>query len=280
MKTKKIAGYVIIYFFLVVLLIFMIYPLLWLVMASFKSNDEIFNSLSLLPQKWTIDSFVSGWKSNGHLTYTNYFLNSFMLVIPTVLATMASSCLVSYGFARFQFRFKKPLFALVIGSLLLPNEVLIVPKYLIFNKLGWINSFLPFYIPAIFACYPFFIFMLVQFFRGFPVELEESARIDGCSSFGTFIRIILPLSKPALFSVAIFQFVWSWNDFFNSLIYINSTSKFTVPLALRMSLDISGTVSWNSLMAISILSMVPLILLFVAAQKYFIEGIVTTGIKG
>lgn len=281
METKKNAGhYVLIYFFLVLLLIVMIYPLIWMVMASFKSNDEIFNSLSLLPKKWMTDSFISGWKGNGQLTYTTFFLNSFKLVIPTVLATIVSSSLVAYGFARFNFRLKKSLFALVIGTLLMPKEVLIVPRYLIFHKLGWTNSYLPFIVPAVFACSPFFIFMLVQFFRGFPAELEDAARIDGCNSFRIFVQIILPLSKPALFSVVIFQFMWCWNDFFNSLIYINSTSKFTVPLALRMSLDITGSVSWNEIMAMSVLSMIPLTLLFIFAQKYFIEGIATTGIKG
>lgn len=280
MKIKRKAAYYITYLFLVILLIVMIYPLIWMVLASFKSNEEIFNSLSLLPKKWITDSFISGWKGNGQVNYTKFFLNSFEVVIPTVLATVVSSSLVAYGFARFNFRFKKLLFALVISSLFLPQEVLIVPQYLIFHKLGWVNSYLPFIVPGIFACYPFFIFMLVQFFRGIPTELEEAARIDGCNSFGIFTRIFLPLSKPALVSVALFQFMWRWNDFLNSLIYINSTSKFTVSLALRMSLDISGTVVWNEIMAMAVLSMVPLILLFIFAQKYFIEGISTTGLKG
>jgi oligogalacturonide transport system permease protein len=280
MKIKQSVGHYVAYLFLLILLIVMIYPLIWMVMASFKSNDEIFNSLSILPREWITSSFASGWKGNGQVTYTTFFLNTFALVIPTVLATVASSSLVAYGFSRFDFRLRKPLFALVIGSLLLPQEVLIVPQYLIFHRFGWTDSYLPFIVPAAFACYPFFIFMLVQFFRGFPAELEEAARIDGCNSFVIFWRIILPLSKPALFSVAIFQFMWRWNDFFNSLIYINSTRKFTVPLALRMSLDLTGTVNWNEIMAMSVLSMIPLILLFIFAQRYFIEGIATTGIKG
>ena len=174
--------------------------------------------------------------------------------MPTVLGTVHSSTLVAYAFARFQFRFKRFLFMLVISSLLLPNEVLVVPRYLLFNKLGWVDSYLPFIVPAFFATYPFFIFMLVQFFRSLPTEMEDAAVIDGCNSFGILVRIILPLSTAALLSVTVFQFVWRWNDFLNNLIYINSVRKYTVSLALRMSMDVAETIQWNRLMALSLLS--------------------------
>lgn len=280
MKMRRWATGSATYVFLIALLIIMIYPLVWMFMATFKTNEEIFRSVALFPQSWSLDAFINGWQGNRQITYSTFFLNSFKLVIPTVLATVVSSSLVAYGFARFRFRLKRVLFSLVIGALLLPHEVLIVPQYLIFRNLGWIDSYWPFIVPAALACYPFFIFMLVQFFRGFPRELEEAAIIDGCGSMGIFLRIIVPLSKPALISVALFQFVWRWNDFLNSLIYINTTSKFTVPLALRMSLDISGMVNWNSLLAMSLLAICPLIIVFIFSQKYFVEGIVTTGIKG
>lgn len=257
----------------------MIYPVVWLFFASFKTNDELFGSSSLLPSSFSWDAYIEGWKGTGQYTYTIFFLNSLKLVIPTVLFTVFSSALVAYGFAKFKFPFKKILFILMISTLMLPNAVVIIPKYMLFRDLGWIDSYKPFIIPAIFAGYPFFIFMLVQFFRGLPRELDEAAIIDGCNSFTIFTKIVLPLSKPALISAAIFQFMWTWNDFFNSLVYINSVSKLTLPLALRMSLDASAAVNWNQIMAMALITIVPCILIFFFLQRYFVEGVSTSGMK-
>jgi oligogalacturonide transport system permease protein len=198
-----------------------------------------------------------------------------------VIFTVFFSAAVAYGFARFQFPLKKVLFALMISTLMLPQAVIIIPRYLIFRNLGWLDSYWPFIVPAIFACYPFFIFMMVQFIRGLPRELDESAVMDGCNPFTTLVRILLPLCKPALFSAAIFQFIWTWNDFFNSLIFINSVKNYTVSLALRMTIDSTGgTVAWNQIMAMSVLAVLPPVLIFFIFQRYFVEGIATTGIKG
>ncbi|TBL80597.1 carbohydrate ABC transporter permease [Paenibacillus thalictri] len=268
------------YCFLILLGIVMIYPLLWIFASSFKSNDEIFTNVGLIPSHFTADSYLKGWKASGQYTYGTFFLNTFKLVIPTVLFTILSSCIVAYGFARFRFPLKKIMFALVIATLLLPNEIIIIPRYILFKNFGWLNSYWPFIIPALFGTYSFFIFMMLQFIRGIPRELDESARIDGCNSFAILWRIILPLCKPAIFSIAIFQFVWRWNDFLNVLIYVNSVAKFPISLALRMSMDVTGTVAWNQLMAMSILCILPPMLIFFLAQKYFVEGISTTGIKG
>jgi len=149
-----------------------------------------------------------------------------------------------------------------------------------FRNLGWLNSYLPFIIPSIFATGPFFIFLLVQFFRGIPKELDESAVIDGCNSLYLLYKIIVPLSKPALFSVGLFQFMWTWNDFFQPLIYINSVSKYTLSLGLRMSMDVTSGILWNNILAMSFVTILPLIVLFFFTQKFFVEGIATTGIKG
>ena len=275
-KLNRVA----IYLFLTALMVVMIYPLLWILASSFRTNEEIFRSISLIPKDIVTDSYSEGWKSTGTYTYTTFFLNSFKSVLPTVLGTVLSSTLVAYAFARFRFRFKKFLFSLVIGSLLLPNEVLVVPRYILFNRLGWVDSYLPFIVPAFFATYPFFIFMLVQFFRSLPREMEDAAIIDGCKSFSILVRIILPLSTSSLLSVTVFQFVWRWNDFLNNLIYINSVSKYPVSLALRMSMDVGETIQWNRLMALSLLSMIPPVLLYIVVQKQFVEGIATTGLKG
>lgn len=278
MKTlpKKIIIYIVITLFGIV----MIYPLLWVFSASFKTNAEIFTTVGLIPSHFSLSAFMDGWKGTGQITFGTYLKNSFLLVVPTVIFTIISCTLVGYGFARFQFPFKKILFMLMISTLMLPNASIIIPRYIIFNKLGWLNTYLPFYIPAILGCYPFFIFLMVQFFRGLPKELEESAYIDGCNSFMVLIRILLPLCKPAIISTLIFQFIWTWNDFFNSLVYINSVSKYTIMLGLNTLIDATSKMNWNEVMAMSVIAMIPSIILFFACQKYFVEGIATTGMKG
>ena len=280
MVNKRIRGIILRYAFLTLLGIVMVYPLIWMFSASFKTNNEIFGSLSLFPKNPLWDGYEKGWQSSGQYTFGLFFANTFQLVVPTVLLTMVSSLLVAYGFARFKFRFKKQMFALVIASLMLPAEVIIIPRYVFFNWIGWLNTYLPFMVPAAFATYSFYIFMLLQYIRSLPKELDESARIDGCNSFGILCRIIAPLCKPAIISVMIFQFVNRWNDFLNPLIFIDSVKKYPLSLALRMAIDATDTVHWNRVMAMSVLSMVPSILLFFFSQKYFVEGVATTGIKG
>jgi oligogalacturonide transport system permease protein len=268
------------YVFLSLVGLVMVYPLLWLFFASFKVNSELFSSMNLLPKVLVWSTYQDGWQGVGQYTYTTFFGNSLWMVGWTVIFTLVSSVFVAYGFSRFQFPFKKLLFSLMISTLMLPNAVIIIPRYILFRKFGWLDGYLPFIVPAIFACYPFFVFMMIQFFRGLPKELDESAELDGCNPLRILTRILLPLSKPALFSAAIFQFIWIWNDFFNSLIYINSIRKFTVSLALRMAIDTTGGVSWNQIFAMSVVAVMPLVLIFFFAQKYFVEGIATTGLKG
>lgn len=268
------------YLWLTALGITMVYPLIWMFFSSFKTNSEIFGSIKLLPSEYLIDTYVKGWQGSGQFGFGLFFINSFIMVIPTVFLTIASSSLVAYGFTRFQFPLKKLLFSLMLSTLMLPSAVIIIPRYLIFKNLQWLDSYKPFVIPSALAGSAFFVFMMVQFFRSVPKELDESAIIDGCNSFGIFTHIMLPLSKPALFSVGIFQFMWTWNDFFNSIIYINSVKKFTVSLGLRMAIDNSDATNWNQILAMSVLAIIPSILLFFFAQKYFVEGIATTGLKG
>lgn len=258
----------------------LLFPILWMFLATFKTNEEIFGTLKLLPNTFSFQHYIDGWKGSGTMTYSNYFANTALVVIPTTLLTVMSCGLVAYGFARFRFPFKKVLFSLLISTLMLPNAVIIIPRYSLYNTFGWVNTYLPFYMPALLACYPFFIFMLVQFMRGLPKELDESAKIDGCGSFRVLIQILLPLMKPALFSAGLFQFMWTYNDYFNSLIFINSVSKYTISLALRLSMDAESVIVWGKLMAMSFVAVLPLIILFFAAQKYFVEGIATSGLKG
>ncbi|MDF2959570.1 MAG: sugar transporter permease [Paenibacillus sp.] len=279
MKSEGVRNTVT-FVFLCIFGLIMIYPLLWLFTASFKTNEEIFGTLSLWPSQFNWDGYIKGWKGSGQYSFGLYFLNTFKMVIPTVFFTVLSCTIVAYGFARFNFPFKNVLFTLMISTLMLPNAVVIIPKYIMFKNFDWLNSYLPFIMPAALATHAFFIFMIIQFFRGLPRDLDESAKMDGCNSFMILVRILLPLSKPALISAGIFQFIWTWNDFFNSLIYITSVKKFTVALGLRMALDNSTSVAWNQVLAMSVIAIVPCILVFFFSQKYFVEGIATTGIKG
>jgi oligogalacturonide transport system permease protein len=273
---SKLGSYVLLSIFGLI----MIYPLLWLVSATFRTNAEIFSSIGLIPQHFSLDAYIKGWKGSGQFTFGIFYRNSILLSVPVVLGTVISSVLVAYGFVRFEFPLKKVFFSLMISTLMLPGAVFMIPSYLLFKQLGWLDSYMPFIVPAFFGTFPFFNFMMVQFFRGLPKDLDESAKIDGCGSFSILLRILLPLCKPAIFSVSIIQFIWVWNDFFNVLIYVNSVSKFTLPLALRMSLDAVANVQWSQIMAMSLLTMLPCILIFFLAQKHFVEGISTTGLKG
>lgn len=258
----------------------MLYPLAWIVSASFKENTEIFNSMSLIPDNFSLDAFVEGWKGSGQYTFTTFYKNTFIIVVPSVIFTLISSTLAAYGFARFNFVFKKILFAIMIATLMLPETTLMIPRYMLFNELGWLNSYFPFWIPAMFATKSFFIYMMIQFMRGIPRDLDEAAYIDGCNVWQTLTKIIAPLCAPALFSAGIFQFMWLWNDFLNQLLYINSVKLYPISLALKMSLDAQSTVNWNQIMAMSVVSMIPPIIVYFVGQKYLVEGTTTAGLKG
>lgn len=267
------------YVFLVIVGIVTLLPLVWLFFATFKTNTEIFGSNSLLPSHFSFDSYIKGWQGSGQFTYGHFLLNSFLLTVPTVLFTIVSAISVGYGFARFNFRGKKVLKILLISTLMLPNAILIVPRYILFTELGWNNTYLTFYIPALLGCYPFFTYQMMQYFRGLPRELDEAARIDGCNSFSLLTKILLPLCKPAVCAVGLLQFIWIWNDYFNVNIYINSVSKYPVALGLRMSLDSQAAIDWSPILAMSLTAIIPCVVLFFAGQRYFVEGIASTGIK-
>ena len=280
MRKRKLLSLSVSYILLILLAIVMIYPLIWMVGAAFKSNEEIFGTLGILPKNPVYGAFKAGWKGTGQYGFSTFLINSFKLVIPTVIFTVISSVLVAYGFSRFNFPLKKFLFMLMLSTLMLPSIVLIIPRYIFFKNFGWLDSYLPFTIPALLACNSFFTYMMCQFFRGLPLELDESAKIDGCNSFIILVRILLPLCKAAIFSVMVFQFVWTWNNFLEVLIYVNSISKYPVALGLRLTMDIGSEFDWNQIMAMSIVAIAPPVLLFIVAQKYFVEGIATSGLKG
>lgn len=217
-RGKRIAKEALSYFFLIALAIVMLFPLVWLVFAPFKTNQQIFSSASLLPDSFSFDAYAKGWKGTAGFTYTDFFKNSFTLTVPVVLLTLVSSTLTGYGFARFRFRGKKFLKMVLISTLMLPGTTLVVPRYILFTRFGLTNSYAAFYVPAALGCTPFFTYQILQYFRGLPYELDESARIDGCNSFSLLLRILLPLCTPSLCAMGLFQFMWTWNDYFNVMV--------------------------------------------------------------
>lgn len=258
----------------------MLYPVLWLVSSSFKVPNTIFTDTGLVPKEFTLENYVNGWQGIGIVTFATFFKNSFVICAISIVGNVIFCSLTAYAFARLEFPGKKFWFAAMLITLMLPGHVTTIPRYVIFRSLGWVDTILPIVIPRFFAQDAFFIFLLVQFMRGLPRELDESALIDGCGKFGIYLKIILPLTVPALITTVIFTFLWTWDDFFNQLLYLNSPEKYTVPMGLRLFLDSTGISSWGSMFAMSVLSLVPCFVLFFSLQKYFVRGIATTGIKG
>jgi len=263
-----------------VLAIVMLYPLLWMLGASFKPRSEIFQDAGIWPNTFTLENYVEGWKGVGGISFARFFYNSFVLVILAIIGNIVTCSMAAYAYARLEFSLKKVLFAIMMASLMLPHHVTLIPQYVFFFRLGWIDTYLPLLIPKFLAVEAFFIFLMVQFIRGLPNELDQAATVDGCGPIQIYTRIIFPLLLPALVTTAIFTFIWTWNDFFSQLIYLSDPQKFTVTLGLRSFLDSMGESSWGYLFAMSILSLLPIFLFFVFSQRLLIEGISTTGLKG
>lgn len=268
------------YVLLTVVALIMLYPIIWMVGASFKTNTEIFTSIGSIPSTIDFQAYIDGWNTKGDYTFTLYFINTFKYVIPKILFTVVSATLTAYGFARFDFPFKKIMFSLLMATMFLPQVVTRIPLYLFWNRLDLLDTYVPLLANSFLGQEPFFVFMMIQFMRSIPRDLDEAAIVDGCSSFGVLWRVLIPALKPALISCVIFQFVWSFSDFLGPLIYITSQDKFPVSLALRLNVDPSTNTPWNQVFAMSVISLLPAIILFFSAQKYFVEGVTSSGIKG
>ncbi|MGI5189247.1 carbohydrate ABC transporter permease [Promicromonospora sp. CA-289599] len=256
----------------------MLYPLLWMVASSFKPNALIFREPGLIPTDIDLSNYTDGWNALLH-PFSHYLINSAIVVLGSVLGNLLACSLAAYAFARLEFRGKKLWFAVMLMSIMLPIHVVIVPQYVLFSQLEWINTFLPLIVPKLLATDAFFIFLMVQFFRGIPRELDEAATLDGANHLRIYLQLMLPLSMPALATTAIFTFIWTWNDFFSQLIFLTRPEMYTVPIALRTFVDSTGNSSWGSLFAMSIVSLIPVFIAFLFGQKYLVKGIATTGIK-
>lgn len=258
----------------------MLYPLLWMISASFKTEAEIFTGIHFLPQNPTLHNYINGLRGISGHSFLRFFGNSFMIAFINIVGNVISCSLAAFAFAKLKFRFSGIMFATMMVTMMLPMHVRFIPQYIVFMRLDWIDTFFPLTVPSFFATSGFFIFLLVQFMRGISNELLEAPRIDGCNTFQIYLHFILPLSVPGLITVAIFTFIGVWNDFFGQMIYLINPSRFTVALALRMFVDATGHSAWGSLFAMSVLSLIPLFVLFIGFQRYLIEGIQSGSLKG
>jgi pectin-derived oligosaccharide transport system permease protein len=277
-RARATRNEVLFQVFLFALGFIMIYPVLWMIANSFKPSNEIFGSASLMPSRIVLDNYTRGWRFIGRITFTTFYANSLFYVGLSTIGTVFSSAVVAFGFARVRFVGRNFWFACMFVTLILPFQVIMIPQFIIFQKLNWVNTFAPLIVPAYFG-QAFFIFLMVQFIRGIPAELDESAYIDGCNMFRIFRSIIFPLITPAIITTTIFSFYWRWDDFLGPLLYLSKPSLFTVSVALRMFSDPMTSTDWGAIFAMATVSLVPILVVFMIFQKHLVQGISTTGLK-
>lgn len=264
---------------IVLALIVILYPLGWLAVSSLRPTSDIPGSYSLIPDSFRWENYVEGWNALGSVTFGRMLLNSFFVAAASIIGNLLSCSLAAYAFARLEFRFRRTLFAIMLITIMLPYHVQIIPQYVIFLNLGWVNTFLPLIVPKFLATDAFFIFLLVQFIRGLPRQLDEAAVIDGAGPFDIYWRIILPLIMPALAATAVFTFLFTWGDFFTPMIYLTDPTTYTVQLGLRAFLDTQSRSAYGPMFAMAIVAIGPVFGVFLAAQRYLVEGVATTGLK-
>ncbi len=281
--TRKKIGVVVKYIILIAVGFIMIYPLIWMIGATFKSNNEIFSSLNPFTANPTFDGYINAMNDyGGEINIWKSMLNTYSYVLPKVLFTVISCTLTAYGFGRFNFKGRNVLFSILMATLFLPQVVMNVPQFILYNNFGWVDSpiYLPLIIPSLFAFDTYFVFMMVQFLRGVPRELDEAATIDGCNSIQTLIMVICPMLKPAIVSCALFQFMWSSNDFMGPLLYVKTPTRYPATIFVKLSMDADTGFDWNRVLAVSLISIIPSLIVFFCAQKNFVDGISAGSVKG
>ena len=284
MSRRRLVGQVLVYILLVAVGFMLAVPFLWLVSSSFKTETDAFRiPPSFIPRPVEWGNYAAGLTDFPFVRST---INTLIIVVWVMVGTVLSASLVAYGFARVRFPGRTALFILVLSTMMIPTHVTLIPQYLLFRELKWLDSFKPLIVPHFFGGGAFYVFLLRQFFLTIPLDYDDAARIDGCGTFGVFLRIILPLSKPALGTMAIFTFMSQWNAFFEPLIYLNRFE--TQPLAVALTTWVQTAhgstsmhyVPWVAIMAVSTLIALPPVMVFFFAQRHFIQGVVVSGMKG
>ncbi|MGC3962547.1 MAG: carbohydrate ABC transporter permease [Rhodocyclaceae bacterium] len=277
-KKSSLGRSVLLHVVLIALSFIMLYPLLWMFASSFRTNGEIYNNLSIIPETLNPRNYIAGWNALK-VSFGTFAWNSLIIAVLTVVGNVMSCSLTAFAFTRLNYRGKHFWFAIMLGTLMMPQHAVLIPQYVMFLKMGWIDTYLPLIVPKFFACDAFFIFLMVQFFRQIPRELDEAAVMDGCGPWRIYFRVILPLLTPVLATAAIFSFIWSWGDFFGPLVFLNETKSYTVQLGLRSFVDSTAISDWVGLFAMSCLALLPVFFVFLFFQRLLIEGIATTGMK-
>ncbi|HIU77714.1 MAG TPA: carbohydrate ABC transporter permease [Candidatus Pelethocola excrementipullorum] len=281
MVMKKRMGTVLYHILVAGFGLIMVYPLIWMIMSSFKDTNTIFTTAgNLFPEQLKMENYINGWRGFAKIRFGTFFKNSLLISSTATVGTLISSAIVAYGFARCRFRGRKILFGAMLVSMMLPAQVLMIPQYLWYQKLGWVGKYTPLILPYFFAIQGFFVYLMTNFIEGIPRELDEAAKIDGCSYFGIFRHIMIPLMKPAIVTGGIFSFMWRWDDFLSALLYVSESKKYPVSLALKLFCDPGSSSDYGAMFAMATLSILPSVLIFIFFQKYLVEGISTSGLKG
>lgn len=279
-RQRSRLGSVLYHLMMVAVSLVVLYPAVWMTLSAFKPHAEILGSVSPLSENASLANFETALAGIGGVSFATFFFNSVFVAIVSVIGTLASSALTAYAFARIDFRFRGLWFALMIATLMLPFHVTMIPQYILFQQLGLINNFMALFLGNFLATSAFYVFLMVQFLRGLPRELDEAARIDGAGHIRVFVSIILPLLRPALITVAIFTFISTWNEFMGPLLYLKRPDMYTLPLALRLFVDQTTSSDYGAQIAMAVLSLIPVALFFFVFQRYLIDGVATQGLKG
>ena len=278
-KRRKTVTTVLYHILVGAFSLLMLYPLFWMLASSLKPNTEIFRTVdSLIPETFTTENYANGWRGFAGLSFGIYFGNSLKIALISAIGAIISSSLVAFGLARIRFPGRNIWFVAMIVTMMLPGQVMMIPRFVMFNQMGWVGTFLPMTVPYFFGG-AFDIFLVMQFIRGIPRDMDEAARIDGCSYYGIFAYIMVPMIIPALVTVGILTFINSWGDFMSSLLYLNTPTRYTVAYALKLFSDSAGT-DYGAIFAMSTLSLVPILIIFFFFQRQLVEGISTQGLKG
>nr|WP_308121587.1 carbohydrate ABC transporter permease [Actinotalea ferrariae] len=279
-RTTSRVTSVLFHVFVLAVSAVVLYPALWMLVSSLKPTSEIVGNTSLVPENASLANFATALDGIGGVSFWTFFWNSMLLGVLSVIGIALSASVSAYAFARIDFPGRSLWFALMIATLLLPFHVVIIPQYIVFNNVGLVNTYVPLLIGKFLAAEAFFVFLMVQFMRNLPRELDEAARIDGAGHVRIFRSIMLPLMKPALVTSSIFAFIWSWNDFFGPLLYLKDPALYSLPIALRLFVDQTSTSDYGAQMAMAVLALIPVMLFFLVFQRYLVEGVATQGLKG
>lgn len=280
MKIKHTIRKTIYHLFVVGFGFVMIYPVLWMISGSFKDNAEILRgTLSLIPQDLKTSNYATGWRGFSGISFATFFGNSLWITVVATLGTVISSSLVAYSLSRIRYKAKKLWFTCMLATMMLPGQVIMIPSFLIWHNLGLTNTYVPLILPY-FCGQAFFIYQMMQFMQGIPRELDEAATIDGCSKYTIYTHIILPLLKPSIVTTIIIQFYWKWDDYMGPLLYLNRPQSYTASLAIKLFADAASTTDYGAMFAMSTLSLIPVFLIFLFFNRYLVQGIGTSGLKG